>query len=38
LTTEAIEKEKQIKNLTRYKKEDLINQINPEWMDLSDDW
>lgn len=34
----AIEREKQIKNLVRRKKEDLINKENPDWRDLSDDW
>jgi putative endonuclease len=35
---EAIAREKQIKALTRYKKEDLINQMNPEWKNLSEEW
>ncbi|MFH1225744.1 MAG: GIY-YIG nuclease family protein [bacterium] len=35
--TLAIEREKQIKNLVRRKKDDLINKENPEWRDLSDD-
>ncbi len=30
----AIEREKQIKNLLRSKKEALINDFNPEWKDL----
>ena len=30
----AITREKQIKNLLRSKKEDLINAFNPEWQDL----
>ena len=30
----AIAREKQIKNLLRYKKEELINQMNPLWDDL----
>ncbi|MBE7079850.1 MAG: GIY-YIG nuclease family protein [Clostridiales bacterium] len=30
----AIIREKQIKNLLRKKKEDLINSLNPEWNDL----
>ncbi len=33
---EAIFREKSIKNLIRAKKESLINEINPEWKDLSD--
>ena len=31
----AISREKQIKNLLRRKKIDLINTINPEWKDLA---
>lgn len=30
----AIKREKQIKNLLRLKKEDLINSMNPSWDDL----
>ena len=30
----AIKREKQIKNLLRWKKEDLINSTNPNWDDL----
>jgi len=33
---EAIKREKQIKNLVRRKKIDLINHMNPEWKDLLD--
>jgi putative endonuclease len=33
---EAIEREKQIKGWARKKKNDLINQMNPEWDDLYD--
>lgn len=36
--TSAIEREKQIKGWTRAKKNTLIESINPEWKDLSDDW
>lgn len=32
--TEAIKREKQIKNLVRRKKIELINTMNPNWMDL----
>ena len=34
----AIKREKQIKNWSRHKKNFLINKINSEWRDLSDDW
>lgn len=30
----AIEREKQIKGWSRKKKQDLINSLNPEWVDL----
>ena len=30
----AIEREKQIKGWARKKKQDLINSLNPEWVDL----
>ena len=33
----AITREKQIKNLLRRKKEELINNLNPEWRDLSEE-
>ena len=33
----AIEREKQIKGGSRKKKLDLIEEMNPEWKDLSDD-
>lgn len=36
LIEEAIAREKQIKGGSRKKKLDLINSINPEWNDLSD--
>lgn len=35
---EAIEREKQIKRWRREKKLNLINQTNPEWIDLSEVW
>ena len=35
--TAAIEREKQIKGWLRLKKNDLIESVNPEWRDLSDD-
>ena len=34
----AIEREKQIKNWRREKKEKLIRQNNPNWKDLSEEW
>ncbi len=34
----AIAREKQIKGWLRLKKLTLIESINPEWRDLSDDW
>ena len=34
----AITREKQIKNLVRRKKDELINANNPEWEDLSLSW
>ncbi len=34
----AIEREKQIKGWLRTKKNHLIESINPEWDDLSNDW
>lgn len=33
---EAIAREKQIKGMSRAKKEQLINSMNPEWNDLTD--
>ncbi len=36
--SEAIKREKQIKGWTRAKKNALINSINPEWRDLSEEW
>jgi putative endonuclease len=35
---DAIKREKQIKSWTRAKKIELIEKINPEWHDLSEDW
>ena len=32
---DAIKREKQLKNWNRKKKETLINQLNPEWQDIS---
>jgi putative endonuclease len=34
----AIAREKQIKHWSREKKLNLINQVNPDWRDLSDGW
>jgi Predicted endonuclease containing a URI domain len=34
----AIAREKQLKGGSRAKKIELINNINPEWRDLSEDW
>ena len=34
----AIEREKQIKGLLRAKKIALIDALNPEWKDLSEEW
>lgn len=34
----AIAREKQIKGWTRQKKNDLIEAVNPEWQDISEDW
>lgn len=35
---DAIYREKQLKNWRRQWKINLINEFNPEWKDLSDDW
>ncbi|MFH1207467.1 MAG: GIY-YIG nuclease family protein [Patescibacteria group bacterium] len=35
---DAIAREKQIKGGSRQKKINLINSINPEWNDLSEEW
>ena len=34
----AIKREKQLKGWKRIKKEWLINKLNPEWKDLSEEW
>lgn len=34
----AIQREKQLKNWSRFKKDVLVNKVNPEWKDLSLDW
>ena len=34
----ALEREKQLKGWTRAKKNALIQQLNPDWKDLSADW
>ena len=34
----AIAREKQIKSWSRKKKEVIINELNPQWRDLSADW
>ena len=34
----AVEREKQIKNWSRKKKDFLVNQMNPRWRDLAKDW
>jgi predicted GIY-YIG superfamily endonuclease len=34
----ALEREKEINNLTREKKEKLIREMNPHWEDMSDKW
>lgn len=34
----AIEREKQIKNWSRKKKDFLVNKMNPEWKDLALEW
>ncbi len=34
----AIEKEKQLKGWTRAKKNALVESVNPQWRDLSEDW
>ena len=35
---DAIHREKQIKKYKRQWKKNLINSLNPEWRDLSEDW
>ena len=34
----AIEREKQLKGWLRIKKNELVESMNPEWKDLSEDW
>ncbi len=34
----AIEREKQIKGWSREKKNEMVESINPEWRDLSEEW
>jgi len=34
----AIEREKQIKGLLRAKKNQIVESINPDWKDLSEEW
>ena len=34
----AIEREKQIKGWTRIKKNNLVESMNPKWLDLSEQW
>ena len=34
----AIEREKQLKGWRRARKNDLVETMNPEWRDLSEDW
>jgi putative endonuclease len=34
----AIQREKQLKNWSRSKKDVLVNKINPQWKDLSSGW
>jgi putative endonuclease len=36
--TQAIQREKQIKGWVRKKKIELIESVNPDWKDLSEDW
>ena len=38
LSDAAINREKQIKGLSRTKKDALVNEKNPKWKDLSDGW
>ena len=35
---DAIDREKQIKRWSREKKQGLIRELNPPWLDLSDGW
>jgi len=34
----AIQREKQIKGWTRERKNELVESVNPKWVDLSDGW
>ena len=34
----AIEREKQLKGWRRARKNELVETLNPEWLDLSEDW
>ena len=34
----AISREKQLKSWSRKRKNDLIERVNPQWRDLSEDW
>jgi putative endonuclease len=38
LADAAITREKQIKGLSRVKKDALVNSMNPKWKDLSEGW
>jgi len=35
---EAISREKQLKNGNRKRKNELVNEANPDWNDLSEGW
>ena len=35
---EALAREKEIKKWRREKKNNLVNELNPDWRDLSQDW
>jgi len=38
IVTQAIQREKEIKNMARAKKEEIINCVNPNWDFLNDDF